>query len=333
MIMNRKNRMFVITLFVLMVVSFGIRLPISAGKQFLSIAGNPIGQTAYQWAAAIADLINRNIPDISATAEETKGYMENVRLLADGQAECGFTNNIILNEAYNSSGSFTNIPPKKVRAVMAISPIVMHVIVLKDSSIKSVYDFEGKKVGIGQPGGSALLDATRLIEALGYKESDFKAYKVNLAEQIDMLKNGQLDVVIWNGSIPLPAVIELATTKKIRFLDIPGKVSAKIIAKYPSYFKYNLNANMYPGQTKTVNSFALENVLMARSDIPENTVYEITKLIMENLAHLKKVHPAFGFVSKNSVLSGLTAPLHPGALKYYREAKIPKIEDFAKKYR
>lgn len=301
--------------------------------QFLSIAANPIGQAAYQWAAGISDLINKSNSNINATAEETKGYMENVRLLVDGEVELGFSNSILLNEAYYGEGSFEQNDAEKVLAVMSISPITMHIMTLEGSSVKSVDDFKGKRVGLGQIGGSSLIDALRLIEALGYEESDFEGFKVNLAEQLDMLKNGQLDVAIWNGSVPLPAVTELATTKDVTFLPIPDEVSGKIIEEFPSYFDKDLEANTYPKQTEKINSYSLTNVLMANAEVSEEVVYMVTKLIMENLEELVSIHPSFGFLSPESVLEGLTVPLHPGALKYYKEANIPGIEEYEQKYK
>ncbi|GEM_PF-195975 len=294
----------------------------------ISIGGNPIGQTAYTWAAAISDIVNKKV-GVNATAEETKGYPENARLIVEGEIEFGFVNNMMLEQVYNATDSYTDMEPHKVLGVMSISPTEMHIFKMKGSDVDSVKDFKGKRIGLGQPGGISLEIAQKLLEALGYAEGDFKGFQVNLAEQCSMLQDGQLDVAIWIGSATLPAITELATSKDIEFLPIPDDVLDTLTAKYPSFSKCAIPAGSYRGQDEDVQTFCAENVLAAGADVTNETVYQVTKTIMENLDGLAQVHPSFGKVTKDTVLTGLTTPLHPGALRYYQEINVPGIEKFA----
>ena len=134
---------------------------------------------------------------------------------------------------------------------------------------------------------------------------------------------------MWNGSIPLPPIIKLKASHNIRFLSIPTEVSDAIRAKYAAYSEGDLPANTYPDQTNSISSYRLGNVLLIRADVPEEIVYQATKTVMENLDHMATVHPAWKRVSTDSILGGFNAPLHPGALRYYREANVPGIEEFA----
>jgi len=185
---------------------------------------------------------------------------------------------------------------------------------------------------MGQPGGTSMLDAEALFSALGLTPGkDFKEFRVKLGRQVDMLSDGQIDVAVWNGSMPLPPVIKLKARREVIFIEIPDALSAKIRQKAPPYYEYDIPANTYPKQPKAINSYGLGNVLIVRADLSEKIVYGMTKAIMENLAHMKGVHPAWGKVTKSTILRGFSAPLHPGALKYYREANVPGIEDFVKR--
>ena len=113
-------------------------------------------------------------------------------------------------------------------------------------------------------------------------------------------------------------------------MDIPREISAKIRASSAAYTKGDLPANTYADQPKDVMSYRLGNVLLIKSDVPEEIVYQSTKAVMENLDFMGKVHPAWKKVSKEGIINGFTIPLHPGALRYYREAGVPGIDEFAK---
>jgi TRAP transporter TAXI family solute receptor len=309
--------------------SLGAVAPAMAQDTFVSIGSNPVGNAAYQWAAGIADLINRNVDGVQMTAEGTKGYVANVRLMLDSQIEAGFSNSKLAYEAYLGEGDYADVEPGQILSWMSIAPIVQHVVVMEDSDIMDLSDLAGKRVGIGQPGGTSMLDAEILLEAIGLTPGeDFTDFRVNLGQMETMLSDGQIDAFMWNGSIPLPPIIKLTSQNDIRILPIPTDVSDAIRAQYPAYSEGDLPANTYEDQPDAVPSYRLGNVLLIRADVDEEIVYQATKTVMENLDHMATVHPAWGRVSADSILGGFNAPLHPGALRYYREAGVPGIEEF-----
>jgi TRAP transporter TAXI family solute receptor len=309
--------------------SLGAVAPAMAQDTFVSIGSNPVGNTAYQWAAGIADLINRNVDGVQMTAEGTKGYVANVRLMLDSQIEAGFSNSKLAYEAYLGEGDYADVEPGQILSWMSIAPIVQHVVVMEDSDIMDLSDLAGKRIGIGQPGGTSMLDAEILLEAIGLTPGeDFTDFRVNLGQMETMLSDGQIDAFMWNGSIPLPPIIKLTSQNDIRILPIPTDVSDAIRAQYPAYSEGDLPANTYEDQPDAVPSYRLGNVLLIRADVDEEIVYQATKTVMENLDHMATVHPAWGRVSADSILGGFNAPLHPGALRYYREAGVPGIEEF-----
>jgi TRAP transporter TAXI family solute receptor len=304
----------------------------SAADTYLSIGSNPVGNTAYQWAAGISEVVNKNVKGVKATAEGTKGYVANVRLMLDKKVEVGFSNTKLAYEAHHSQGQYSKFPKGQIVGWMSIKPIIMHVIVMANSDIKGLSDLKGKRVGMGQPGGTSMLDANTLMKTLGLKDgTDFKAFRVKLPSMVNMLGDGQLDALIWNGSPPMPPVIKLKSQHKVRILDIPVDISSAIRKAYPAYTKGDLPANTYADQPKAVPSYRLGNVLLIRADVSEEIVYQSTKAVMENLKFMGGVHPAWKKVSKDEILNGFTIPVHPGALRYYREAGVAGVEEFAKR--
>ena len=302
---------------------------VSAADTYISIGSCPIGCTAYTWSAGIADVINRNVSGVQATAEETKGYVANIKLLQKGDIEGSFATSLSSYQAYKATGSYEGTAPGKILSWISIKPTAMHVITLAGSGIDKLADLEGKRVGMGQPGGVSMLDADMLLEHIGLKaDTDFEPFRVRLGAMVNMLGDGQLDAALWNGSFPLPPVIKLGSQHTVKLIPIPEDVFDSLKAKVPPYFRNAIPGGSYKGIPESVPSYGLANGLVIHADVDEDLVYRMTKAIYENLAALRGVHPAFGSVAKETVLNGFGAPLHPGALRFYREIGVPGIEEF-----
>jgi len=326
--MNKYLKSIGLTAFSIVLGSLGTASFANAKTQ-ISIGSCPVGCTAYTWSAGIADVINRNVSEVNVTAEETKGYVANVKLLNSGDLEVAMATTLSSYGAYVAKGAYAGGKPGQILSWLSIAPVAMHVITLEGGPVNSLADLKGKRVGMGQPGGTSMLDAEILLDTIGLKPGeDFKDFRVKLPAMVDMLKDGQIDAFMWNGSIPLPPIIKLKASHDIRFLSIPSEVSDTIRAKYAAYSEGDLPANTYPDQAASIPSYRLGNVLLIRADVPEEIVYQATKTVLENLDHMGTVHPAWKRVSTDSILGGFNAPLHPGALRYYREANVPGIEEF-----
>jgi TRAP transporter TAXI family solute receptor len=301
-------------------------------KTNVSIGSCPVGCTAYTWAAGIADIINKNVKDVQATAEETKGYVANVKLMGKGEMEAGMANSLSAYSAFKAEGPFKDAKPGAVMSWISIAPMAVHIITLKGGAVKSVNDLKGKRIGMGQPGGTSMLDAEALVEGLGLKPgADFKDFRVRLGNMVNMLSDGNLDAAIWNGSFPLPPVIKLGAQHEVNLVSIPDDVYKRVSAKFPPYFQLKIPAKTYKGVDAPTSTYGLGNGLVINAKVSEQVVYDMTKAIMTNLDKLKGVHPALGRITKATVLNGFAAPLHPGALRYYREIGVPGIEDFVKR--
>lgn len=295
----------------------------------LSVGSCPVGCTAYTWSAGIADVINKNVSGVSVAAEETKGYVANIKLMQSDQLEIAMATSLSSYQAWSATGPYEGSKKGEILSWMSIAPVAMHVITLADGPVKSLDDLKGKRIGMGQPGGVSMLDADAMMATLGLKpDEDFKPYRIRLGNMVDGLADGNLDAALWNGSFPLPPVVKLTATRAVKLVSIPDAFFATLQAKYPPYFSLPIPAGSYKGIDSDTPTFGLANGMVIAKSVPEDLVYQMTKAIFENLTHLTSVHRAFGRVSKETVLNGFGAPLHPGALKYYREIGVPGIEDF-----
>jgi TRAP transporter TAXI family solute receptor len=295
-------------------------------KDFLSIGSCPVGCTAYTWSAGIADVINKNVEGIEATAEETKGYVANIKLMQDGEIEASMATSLSSYEAWAATGPYAGSEPGKILSWMSIAPVAMHVIALEGGPINTIADLKGKRVGMGQPGGVSMLDANVLMGMVAGE--DFEPFRVRLGDMVDMLSDGNIDAALWNGSFPLPPVIKLSAQRDLKLVPISDEFYGNLNAKYPPYFRLSIPGGTYEDVAGDTPTFGLANGLVISADVSEERVYDMTEAIFENLESLAGVHPALGRVSKDTVLNGFGAPLHPGALRYYREIGVPGIEEF-----
>lgn len=301
--------------------------PLAAqADDFFSIGSCPVGCTAYTWSAGIADVINRNVEGVEATAEETKGYVANIKLLQDEEIEASMATSLSSYEAYAATGPYEGSEPGKILSWMSIAPVGMHIIALDGGPINGIEDLKGKRVGMGQPGGVSMLDANVLMEMVAGE--DFEPFRVRLGDMVDMLSDGNIDAAIWNGSFPLPPVIKLSAQRDMKLIPISDAFYADLSAKYPPYFRLSIPGGTYEDVAGDTPTYGLANGLVISADMPEERVYLMTKAIFDNLDALAGVHPALGRVTKDTVLNGFGAPLHPGALRYYREIGVPGIEEF-----
>ncbi len=293
---------------------------------YLSIGSCPVTCTAYTWSAGIADIINKNVEGVQATAEETKGYVANIALMQDGELEASMATSLSAYEAYTATGNYAGTEPGKIMSWMSIAPVAMHVIALDGGPVNSLSDLKGKRVGMGQPGGVSMLDADLMMARIAGE--DFEPFRVRLGDMVDMLSDGNIDAALWNGSFPLAPVIKLNAQRDLKLIPVEDDFLDALRADYPPYFRLTIPGGTYEDVTTDTPTFGLANGLIISADVPEEQVYQMTKAVLENLDILAGVHPAFGKMSTDTILNGFGSPLHPGALRYYREIGVPGIEEF-----
>lgn len=298
-------------------------------KEYISVGANPVGMALYTMGAGLSDVAHKQYPDINITIEATKGGIHNLFLLRQGDIEFAFTAPNAAKDAYEGKGKFEGgkVP---VLGMFSHQIAYQQVPVLGASDIATPGDFKGKRIGIGPPGSLSREDSMNFLSAYGITPDDFKAFSETLPEMAEKMKNGQLDATMWFGGIPLSPLMDLAQSRPLKWINADEGQLAKLIAENPIYFIADLPAGTYPNQSETIKSLAYRHSFVVRADADEELVYTLMKIVFDNLPHLAKIHRGWAMTSFDNALQSLSIPLHPGAIRYFREKGHPGIEEYMK---
>jgi len=308
-------------------------LPVSgfaARTTFVTIGTGGVTGVYYPTGGAIAKMVNKKRKQyhLRATVESTGGSVFNINAIRSGDLEFGIVQSDRQYQAYNGKADWEGKPFKKLRAVFSIHPESVTIVAAADKHIKTINDLRGKVVNIGNPGSGQRGNAIDALTAAGidYKK-DIKAEGLKAAESAGMLQDGRIDAFFYTVGHPNGSVKEaVAGARKVNFVEVPADVVKKLTDKFPYYAPSFIPVDQYHGvaNDKNVNTFGVKATLCTSADVPDEVVYAITKEVFENFKEFKKLHPAYAVLTKESMLQGLSAPIHPGALKYYKEVGLIK---------
>jgi len=276
---------------------------------------------------AIAELANRKIGEynLRCTVEATTGSVFNIDAVMTGDLQFGIVQSNRQWQAVHGKSKWKEKGPRTdLRAVFSIYPESVTLVAAVDAGIKSIMDLKGKRVNIGNPGSGQRQNVIDALEAVNidYK-TDMNAEGIKDSESAGLLQDGRIDAFFYTVGHPTRA-IEDATTgrRKVRFAAIAGM--DKLLEKYPYYTKSSVRSGLYPGAVNEgeIATFGVKATLVSSTKVPVEVVYAVTREIFENFADFKSMHPAYAQLTKPDMLMGLSAPLHPGALRYYKEAGL-----------
>ncbi|MFP7755764.1 TAXI family TRAP transporter solute-binding subunit [Thermodesulfobacteriota bacterium B35] len=302
-----------------------------AKTQFVTIGTGGITGVYYPTGGAIAKMVNKKKKEygIRATVESTGGSVFNVNAVMNGDLEFGIVQSDRQYQAWHGLAEWKDKGPQKdLRSVFSIHPESVTLVAAVDSGIRTIKDLKGKKVNIGNPGSGQRQNAIDALTAVGidYKK-DLQAENVKASEAPGLLQDGRIDAFFYTVGHPSGAIKEATSgARKVRFVSITGPEIDKMLAKFPYYAKSVIPVEMYPGaqNDKDVPTFGVKATLVTSAKVPDEVVYAITKEVFDNFDDFKKLHPAYSTLTRESMLEGLTAPIHPGAMKYYKEAGLMK---------
>ncbi|NJE47000.1 TAXI family TRAP transporter solute-binding subunit [Thermococcus sp. GR7] len=264
-----------------------------------------------------AEILSKN--GVNAKAVTSGASVANAKAIGDGTAQAAIMQNDVAYYAYHGLYMFEGNKIEKLRGVAALYPETVQFVVRADSDIKSLQDLAGKKVAIGAPGSGTAVAAEQILKAAGVWDS---IQKVNQAfsEASQSLKLGQVDAAVIVSGAPTPAVNQIAVQTPVRILPIPDDILNKLKNEgYIFYVRQVLPKDTYNGMTEDTPTVAVKAVLVVSADLPEDVVYQMTKILFDNVAELQKVHAKTQYISLETALDGMSIPLHPGAAKYYEE--------------
>ena len=295
--------------------------------QNINIASATTGGVYYPLGNAMAQLFNQKITGIKASAGATAGTPQNVLLMQKKEAEVAFAQNGVAYYAYNGMEMFKDKPTKFLRGITNLYPNVMHIVVAASSNIKSIKDFEGKKFVPGAIGSATEINSKEILGLYGLDYKDKKNVKgeyLGYSEAAEALKDGRVDGILIAGGLPTSAVLDAASSLKIRILSLEPDMIAKLKQTMPWYYEITIPKGTYIGQTEDVHTVAVANLLICREDLSNDLVYNMTKTLHDNQKDLVAAHSAAKDMKLQDALKGMTVPLHPGAEKYYKEKGIVK---------
>lgn len=301
---------------------------LAQSRTFFGIATGGTGGTYYPLGGMLAQLISNTaeLPDtkLSATAETGNASVANTKLLARGEIESAFAAADILDAAYRGVGQFEDGKIENIRAIGALYPETVQLVVRADSGIEKFEDLAGKSVSSGSPGSGQWQLLGDLLEAHGMKREDVSEDFSSFSQSVEKIKDGNLDASLITAGTPTASVTELANGHDIRIVPLNGPAIAKLQEKQPYYVNAILPAGTYKGVDEDVETLAVRAIWATHDQVSEDIIYAVTKALYENTETLGKVHPKGKEISADTALQSVSIPVHPGAAKYYAEIGVSK---------
>jgi TRAP transporter TAXI family solute receptor len=292
-----------------------------AAPAAVSIATGGTSGTYYQIGGAIATAVSKN-PALNATAEAGNAAVANTNILADGEIEIAFSQADVTSWAYNGELMFEGRPLKNLRAIAALYPETIQLVISKEAGIKTLADLKGKKIGVGAPGSGTEGDARAIFQVAGIKYDDMSVEFLDFGSTSSRFKDNQIDAGFVVAGVPTAAIMDLTTTKNVGIFNFDKETLDAIIKAYPFFVPNVIPAGTYKGIDEDVNTPSVMALLITNDSVSEEIIYNFTKTLFENIADVQRSHAIAGNIKLETATVGLTAPLHPGAAKYYKEAGI-----------
>ena len=287
----------------------------------LTMGTGGTGGTYYQFGAILGQYVEKNT-GVSCVAVSTDGSKANIQGIDAGDYQLGTVQSDVMAYAWNGTNSFAETG--KIGTFRVIGGLYAEAVQLitMDPNIKSVADLKGKAVSIGAPNSGVYFNAIDVIGAAGLTEQDINAQYQSFNDSVESLKDGKIAAAFIVAGAPTPAVVDLMTGSDAYLVPIDGEIAAKVMANCPYYTAYTIPAGTYKGQTEDVTTITVKATLIVSADIDEETVYQVTKAIFDNVADITSEHAKGAELSIENATSGMTAPFHKGAARYFAEKGV-----------
>ena len=299
----------------------------ASANSFITIGTGGVTGVYYPTGGAICRLVNKGRKEhgIRCSVESTGGSVYNLNTIRAGELDMGVAQSDWQYHAYNGTSKFADAGPnKELRAVFSVHPEPFTVVARKDSGIKTFGDLKGKRVNIGNPGSGQRGTMEVVMAAKGWTNDDFTLVsELKAAEQSQALCDNKIDAMIYTVGHPNGSIKEATTSCDTVLVSVSGPEIDKLVADNAYYRKAVIPGGMYTGSPDDVSTFGVAATFVSSTNTPEGTVYQVVKAVFENFDDFRKLHPAFGHLTKEEMTKdGLSAPLHDGAVKYYKEAGL-----------
>ena len=286
--------------------------------EFINILTGGTSGVYYPLGVALSKIYGEKIEGARTQVQSTKASVENLNLLQQGRGELAFSLGDSVKLAWDGDAEAGfKAPLDKLRGIAAIYPNYIQIVASQESGIKTLADFKGKSLSVGAAKSGTELNARAIFAAAGMSYEDLaKTEYLPFAESVELMKNRQLDATLQSAGLGVASLKDLATSVAIQMVAVPEETAAKIGAPYVAV---KIPAGTYAGQEEDVSTVAVVNFLITHSDVSDETAYQMTKQLFENLPDLQAAHNAAKQIKLEGALEGMPVPLHPGAERYYKE--------------
>ena len=298
-----------------------------AGNEFVTIGTGGVTGVYYPTGGAICRLVNKNTAThgIRCNVEATGGSVFNLNAIRNGEMDMGVAQSDWQFHAYNGTSKFSDSGPNPaLRSVFSVHAEPFTVVARADAGISTFDDLKGKRVNIGNPGSGQRGTMEVVMQALGWSRDDFAlASELKSAEQAGALCDNKVDAIVFTVGHPNGSIKEATTTCEAHLVPVTGPAIDRLVAENSYYRTAVVPGGMYDGTDADTETFGVGATFVASADVPEDVVYEVVRAVFENFDQFRRLHPAFAHLKKEEMArDGLSAPLHPGAERYFREAGL-----------
>ncbi|MEM9221737.1 MAG: TAXI family TRAP transporter solute-binding subunit [Pseudomonadota bacterium] len=295
-----------------------------AQDQFMTIGTGGVTGVYYPTGGAICRLVNRGRRDhgIRCSAESTGGSVYNINTVRAGELDFGVAQSDWQYHAFNGTSQFEDAGAfDGLRAVFSVHPEPFTLLAKPDAGISSFEDIKGKRVNVGNPGSGQRATMEVVMDAFGITMDDLAlATELKGSEMAQALCDGKIDAMIYTVGHPAAAIQEAVNSCDVDLIEVTGAPIDKLVGDNSYYRVATVPGGMYKGNPDDINTFGVGATFITSADVPEEVVYTTVKAVFDNFDQFKQLHPAFANLKEEEMIAdGLSAPLHPGAEKYYKE--------------
>lgn len=295
-----------------------------AQQNFVTIGTGGVTGVYYAAGGAICRLLNkdRKTHGIRCSVESTGGSAFNVNTIKEGELDFGMAQSDVQYNAYKGLESFEDGGAHTdLRAVFSIHPEPFTVLAHPNAGVTKFEDFKGKRFNVGNPGSGTRASMERLLGAMGWTLADFSlASELKADEHGPALCDGKIDGFFYGVGHPSANIQDPTTTCAAKLVPLTGEVVDKLVAENPYYAKAVIPGGLYANNSDDTETFGVLATLVTSAKVPDESVYQLTRAVFENFDEFKSLHPAFANLDPaKMVVEGNSAPLHPGAEKYFKE--------------
>jgi TRAP transporter TAXI family solute receptor len=276
--------------------------------------------TYYAFSGAISQVLSSKISNLSFDVQSTGASKANIYLVADREADIAIVQNDVMYYANQGTDLFAG---EAVTGFSAMAGCYAEVVqIVSTSDITDISELKGKRVSVGDVGSGCEFNAHQILEAYGITFDDIDVHNLSFGDSATALKDAKIDAFFCVAGAPTTAIVELSTSNEINMLEVDDEHAAILVDKYPFYTKYAVPGNSYKGISEDKQTVAVVATYIVSDELKEDLVYDMTKALFENADEIAKAHPKGAELNAEYSVSGISIPIHPGALKYYKEIGV-----------